>query len=65
MKFFKSLTKFERWYYICAVILTVTFAVLFPEEDINGHNGKIIMAIMIIYTILNVTCELQIAKQDK
>lgn len=65
MRFFKSLTKFERWYYICAVILTVTFAVLFPEEDINGHNGKLIMAIMIVYTILNVTCELQIAKQDK
>jgi len=65
MKFFKSLTKFERFYYIGALILTVLFAVLFPEEDVNGHNGKLIMAIMIAYTVLNVTCELQIAKQDK
>lgn len=65
MSFFKSLTKYERTYYICALILTVTFAILFPEEDVNGHNGKIIMALMIAYTVLNVTCELQIAKQDK
>jgi len=65
MNFFKKLNKFERIYYICAIILTVTFAILFPEEDVNGHNGKIIMALMITYTILNVTCELQIAKQDK
>lgn len=65
MKFFKSLTKYERIYYICALLLTVSFAVIFPEEDVNGHNGKIIMALMIAYTVLNVTCELQIAKQDK
>ena len=65
MKFFKSLTRYERIYYICALLLTVSFAVIFPEEDVNGHNGKIIMALMIAYTVLNVTCELQIAKQDK
>jgi len=65
IKFFRSLSRYERIYYLCAVILTVAFAVIFPEEDVNGHNGNLIMAVMILYTILNVTCELQIAKQDK
>jgi len=63
--FWRTLTKYEKIYYASAILLTVIFAILFPEEDVNGHNGKIVMAIMLIYTVLNVTCELQIAKQSK
>ena len=65
VKFWRTLTRYERIYYCSAIALTVVFAILFPEEDVNGHNGKIVMALMILYTILNVTCELQIAKQSK
>ena len=41
------------------------FAVLFPEEDINGVNGKLILALYLADTFLNVLCELLISKQSK
>ena len=58
-------TPYERTWYICVLILAGIFAVLFPEEDVNGVHGSLIMALYLAYTFLNVTCELLISKQSK
>ena len=38
---------------------------LFPEEDINGVKGTIIMGLYLADTFLNILCELLISKQSK
>ncbi len=58
-------TPYERCWYICVLILAGIFAVLFPEEDVNGVHGELIMALYLADTFLNVTCELLISKQSK
>lgn len=45
--------------------MPVVFAFLFPEEDVNGVNGGLIMALYLADVILNVACELLISKQSK
>ncbi len=46
-------------------MLSFIFAFLFPEEDVNGVNGKLIMALYLADTFLNILCELLISKQSK
>ncbi len=58
-------TTYEKWWFFSIVIMALVFAVLFPEEDTNGINGKLIMALYLIDTFSNVLCELLIAKQSK
>ena len=50
---------------ILITILASVFAVLFPEEDVNGINGTIIMGLYLLDTLLNILCELLISKQSK
>lgn len=56
---------YEKVWYAVTVVLAVVFAFLFPEEDVNGVNGKLIMALYVADVVLNVTCELLISKQSK
>ena len=65
VRFMNYLTTYEKWYLFLALVISTICAVLFPEEDVNGVNGAIIMTLLLIYTWLNVICELLISKQDK
>lgn len=58
-------TTYEKIWFFSILILSVIFAFLFPEEDVNGFNGKIIMAFYLADIFLNILCELLISKQSK
>lgn len=65
VRFISYLSLYERWYLFLALAISTVFAFLFPEEDVNGFAGPLIMTLLLIYTWLNVICELLISKQDK
>lgn len=56
---------YEKIWYFSILVLSIVFAFVFPEEDVNGVNGKLIMALYLADIILNITCELLISKQSK
>ena len=56
---------YEKIWFFSILILASVFAVLFPEEDVNGVNGGLIMALYLADTFLNILCELLISKQSK
>lgn len=58
-------TTYEKIWFFSILILSVIFAFLFPEEDVNGVNGKIIMGLYLLDIFLNILCELLISKQSK
>ena len=58
-------TTYEKVWFFSILILAVIFAFLFPEEDVNGVNGKIIMALYLADIFFNILCELLISKQSK
>lgn len=58
-------TTYEKTWFFSILILAVIFAFLFPEEDVNGVNGGIIMALYLADTFFNILCELLISKQSK
>lgn len=58
-------TLYEKIWYISILVLAVVFAFIFPEEDINGINGKVIMTLYLLDIFFNITCELLISKQSK
>ncbi len=58
-------TTYEKCWFFSITILAFICAVLFPEEDANGVKGSIIMALYLLDTLLNITCELLISKQSK
>lgn len=58
-------TAYEKIWFFSILVLSVIFAFLFPEDDIGGVNGKIIMALYIVDIFSNVLCELLISKQSK
>ena len=58
-------TTYEKVWFFSILILSIIFAFLFPEEDINGVNGKIIMALYLADIFFNILCELLISKQSK
>ncbi len=64
-RFAAGLSLYEKWYLFLALTVSTIFAFLFPEEDVNGTAGWFIMTLLLLYTWLNVLCELMIAKQDK
>ena len=64
-KFFGGFTLYEKIWFCSITVLAVVFAFLFPEEDVNGVNGGLIMALYLADVILNVACELLISKQSK
>ena len=58
-------TTYEKVWFFSIIILAFIFAFLFPEEDINGLNGKFIMVMYLLDIFLNILCELLISKQSK
>lgn len=58
-------TTYEKVWFFSITILAFIFAFLFPEEDVNGVNGKLIMVLYLLDIFLNITCELLISKQSK
>ncbi len=56
---------YEKIWFFSLLILSVIIAILFPEEDVNGVNGKLIMALYLADILFNITCELLISKQSK
>ena len=66
MVFFdKHFTAYEQIWFLSILVLAAVFSLLFPEEEANGVNGLIIMALYLADTILNILCELLISKQSK
>ena len=61
----KFFTLYEKIWFFSILILAFVFAFLFPEEDVNGINGKWIMVLYLADTFLNILCELLISKQSK
>ena len=58
-------TLYEKVWFFSILVLAVIFAFLFPEEDVNGVNGGLIMGLYLADTFLNILCELLISKQSK
>ena len=66
MVFFgKHFTDYEQLWFISILALAAVFSILFPEEEANGVNGLVIMALYLLDTFLNILCELLISKQSK
>ena len=58
-------TTYEKIWFLSIIVLSIVFAFVFPEEDVNGVNGNIIMALYLADIVLNISCELLISKQSK
>ncbi len=58
-------TVYEKIWFFSITILAFVFAFLFPEEDVNGVNGSLIMTLYLIDIFSNILCELLISKQSK
>lgn len=64
-KLFKFFTPYEYCWFISITVLAITFAILWPEEDVGGVNGGVIMGLYLADVFLNILCELLISKQSK
>lgn len=64
-KLWNYFSTYEKIWFISITVLAVVFAFLFPEEDVGGVNGKIIMALYLVDILANILCELLISKQSK
>lgn len=64
-KLWNYFSTYEKCWYFSIIILSLIVAFLFPEEDVNGVNGWIIMGLYLLDIVLNITCELLISKQSK
>jgi len=56
---------YEKIWFISIAVLSIVFAFVFPEEDVGGVNGTIIMILYLIDIMANILCELLISKQSK
>ena len=56
---------YEKIWFFSILVLAVVFAFVFPEEDVGGVNGSIIMALYLVDILANILCELLISKQSK
>lgn len=64
-KIWDFFSTYEKIWFFSILTLSIIFAFIFPEEEVNGVNGQIIMILYLLDTFLNVLCELLIAKQSK
>lgn len=64
-KLWNYFSTYEKIWFISITVLAVAFAFLFPEEDVGGVNGKIIMVLYLVDILANILCELLISKQSK
>ncbi|MBQ8451744.1 MAG: nicotinamide mononucleotide transporter [Clostridia bacterium] len=64
-RLWKYFTPYEKIWFISITVLAIVFAIVFPEEDFNGVNGGVILALYLADIFLNILCELLISKQSK
>ena len=64
-KIWNYFTPYEKIWFFSIVILAGVFAFIFPEEDVNGVNGGLVMALYLADIVLNIACELLISKQSR
>ncbi len=64
-KITKHFTRYEIIWFCSITVLALACTIIFPEDEVNGVNGKIVMALYLADTVLNIACELLIAKQSK
>lgn len=64
-KLWNYFSTYEKIWFISIAVLAVAFAIIFPEEDVGGVNGGIILTLYLIDILANVLCELLISKQSK
>lgn len=65
IEFDKHFTAYEQIWFLTILLAASAVSILFPEEEINGINGIVIMALYLADTFLNILCELLISKQSK
>ena len=56
---------YEKIWFFSILILAIAFAFIFPEDEVNGVNGNIIMILYLCDIFFNILCELLISKQSK
>ena len=61
----KRFTAYEQIWFISIMLLSALVSVFFPEEDMNGFSGILIMALYLADIFFNMLCELLISKQSK
>lgn len=64
-EFFGYFSVYEYCWFFTITVLAFVFVFLFPEEDVGGVNGKVIMALYLVDVFSNILCELLISKQSK
>lgn len=64
-KIFKFFSLYETIWLFSIVSLSIVFAFVFPESDVNGVNGIIITILYVLDVVICVFCELLIAKQSR
>lgn len=64
-KILSYFTRYEKIWFFSISILAIACTFLFPEDEVNGVNGWLVMALYLADTLLNVLCELLISKQSK
>ena len=65
VRFWNYFSTYEKIWFFSILVLSIVFAFVFPEDDTNGVNGKIIMCLYLADIILNISCELLISKQSR
>ncbi len=65
IKVWKYFSLYEKLWFLTITILAFVFAFVFPEEDVGGINGKVIMTLYLVDIFSNILCELLISKQSK
>ncbi|MDD4200534.1 MAG: nicotinamide riboside transporter PnuC [Eubacteriales bacterium] len=65
IKLWQFFTTYEKTWFFSILILACICAIIFPEEDMNGVRGSVIMGLYLADTFLNILCELLISKQSK
>lgn len=63
--FGNNFTTYEKIWFVSVMILASIFAYIFPEDEVNGVNGTLIMLLYLLDTFFNILCELLISKQSR
>lgn len=58
-------TTYEKIWFASITVLAILFALIFPEEEVGGINGTIIMILYLVDIFSNILCELLISKQSR
>ncbi len=56
---------YEKIWFFSLFVASITLALIFPENDVNGASGVIITILYLLDVIVAIACELLIAKQSK